>query len=432
MSSTVTFDSFKMEEDITFQDGLKKNEILHLNLFWGGFLLYAFGSIVTSAAIADIKLCQAIQLLGFAGMAYASVFLVKFKMDSGYLRFFFVLYFGWSIITIFRQQSLTLNYDFVKNFLFGGANGGLLYVTPIILLFPRSLVYYKKLFDALIVFAVLYFLLDVVFIKKLLVRGDDIISQSIIESVFEIGIPVSFILLTFLYHSNRTNLIAAATIALTLLLVVIRARRGLILITSTTIFFCYIFYFFGAAKKLLIVYFSAIVFIGGALYAANLYKLQKSFLGFMYERGTEDTRTNVELYFYDDMKTNDWIAGRGMDGEYFCPNIEEFQATNYRNVIETGYLQIILKGGLISLVLLLLITFPAVILGIFYSNNILAKAAGVWIFQFILNLYPQISTTFNLSYILVWISVGICYSKEIRTISNESIKNILKNLPGIS
>ena len=82
------------------------------------------------------------------------------------------------------------------------------------------------------------------------------------------------------------------------------------------------------------------------------------------------------------MKTPDWIAGRGITGQYFCPDIEEEQFNDYRSVIETGYLNIILKGGFVSLILLLLITIPAIIKGIFYSNNILSKAAGIWIFQF--------------------------------------------------
>ena len=114
------------------------------------------------------------------------------------------------------------------------------------------------------------------------------------------------------------------------------------------------------------------------------------------------------------MKTKDWIIGRGSDGEYFCPDIEENQLTDYRNTIETGYLQTILKGGLISLILFLLIAIPAIIKGIFFSKNTLSKAAGIWILMNIINSYPTVVNGFDLPYLLVWISIGICYSQQIR------------------
>ena len=145
----------------------------------------------------------------------------------------------------------------------------------------------------------------------------------------------------------------------------------------------------------------------------------------MAQRGDEDTRTGVELYFYDDMKIKDWIVGKGAGGTYFCPDIEVDQVSDYRSGIETGYLQLILKGGLINLGLLLLIAVPASIKGIFFSKNLLSKAAGIWILLFMVNLYPQNAVSFNLSYILVWISIGICFSAKIRKMTDEDIRDKL-------
>lgn len=159
-----------------------------------------------------------------------------------------------------------------------------------------------------------------------------------------------------------------------------------------------------------------------SLYASSIYNIKDSkIFGFLASRGTEDTRTLVELYFYDDMKENDWIFGKGIAGKYFCPDIEENQETNYRYLIETGYLQMILKGGLINLILLLLILIPAVLLGFFNSKNILSKAAAIWILLFLFKSYPTIATTFDVSYALVWFSVGICYSKQLRNMTDSDI-----------
>jgi hypothetical protein len=96
-------------------------------------------------------------------------------------------------------------------------------------------------------------------------------------------------------------------------------------------------------------------------------------------------------------------------------------------MIETNYLQIILKGGIISLGLLLLIIVPACIKGIFYSKNMLSKAAGIWILLWIFCLYPANVDTFTMNYLLVWMCVGICYTKKIRNMPDDFIKQYFKS-----
>ena len=60
------------------------------------------------------------------------------------------------------------------------------------------------------------------------------------------------------------------------------------------------------------------------IYISGVYKpFQNRIYGFLLSRGEEDSRTGVELYFYVDMKTKDWIIGRGRDEEYFCPDIKK-------------------------------------------------------------------------------------------------------------
>jgi hypothetical protein len=186
--------------------------------------------------------------------------------------------------------------------------------------------------------------------------------------------------------------------------------------------FSYLLYVIYSKNKVFIFYFSIVIITVVSLYAVNIYNIKTNrVFSFVAERADEDTRTGVELYFYEDMKPMDWIIGRGINGKYYCPNVDEDEVSNYRSVIETGYLQIILKGGVVSLGLLLLITVPAIFKGIFYSSNILSKAAGIWILLALLSLYPATVDTFSMRYILMWISVGICYSKEIRNIPDSLI-----------
>jgi hypothetical protein len=98
----------------------------------------------------------------------------------------------------------------------------------------------------------------------------------------------------------------------------------------------------------------------------------------------------------------------------------------YRSVIETGYLQIILNGGIVSLVLLLLIMIPAIVKGFIYSKNLLSKAAAAWIVLFFLYEYPGVPSIFSFNYILVWISLGICYSKDISQIPEDKMISLLR------
>ena len=169
-----------------------------------------------------------------------------------------------------------------------------------------------------------------------------------------------------------------------------------------------------------------VIFIGFiALFMAG--RKTPAMFSFLVDRGEEDTRSGVEVYMYADMSTTDWIIGKGINGEYYCPIVDNVNdATGYRAYIETGYLQIILKGGVLGLALLLLILIPAIYKGLFKSRNILSKAAAIWILLWILYEYPTIGFNFSMHYILVWICVGICYSKKIRKMADSTIKFYLQ------
>jgi hypothetical protein len=303
--------------------------------------------------------------------------------------------------------------------------GILLYFVPLIALFPNNLNFYKKIFNIIIVFAVFFFISDVLFIRELLERSRE--TRDVIERLsWYLALPSGFILLTYKYHSSIKKMFAALTIIVALLFSIYQARRGLSFILISTLSFSFFFYFFSTRQRVLVIYLFALLITLGLIYANSIYNISNNkLLNFIAERGEEDTRTGVELYFYNDMKTKDWIIGRGINGEYFCPGIS--LDTDYRSLIETGYLQIILKGGLIRLILYLLIMIPAAVLGLFASKNLLSKASACWIIITLISLYPATVESFDLQYIIVWVSVGICYSKKIRNYRDEYICNFLNN-----
>jgi hypothetical protein len=107
---------------------------------------------------------------------------------------------------------------------------------------------------------------------------------------------------------------------------------------------------------------------------------------------------------------------------------EIYQAVQYRNLIENGYLQLLLTGGIIHIILFLLVLLPAAIKGIFMSSNQFTKACGVVIFLRLLDMFFYGLPSFTLAYILVWICVGVCYKTSIRRMTNDEIRSEFKKI----
>lgn len=408
---------------------VSSKQLRNLNFFWLGFIIYSLGNTLSSTSHVNIKICQAVQIPGLILMFTTVISLIQFKFDNQYIKFIYVLYCTWFFTLILNGFNFLLDYTYIKDFLFNPYIG-MLYFSPLILLFPRNLVFYKKIFDVIFILGIFYLIYDIIFIKDLInADRSSLESQGIVEAFSELSFSCGFLLLTYAYHSKKRQLLALGIILLALLFAIIRARRGLIFMYASMIFFSYLFYIFHTKKKLLIIYLTIFIALLGAFYISGIHKLNNSSIfGFLIERGIEDSRKDVELYFYDDMKTKDWVIGKGIKGEYFCPNLEENQITNYRQTIETGYLQTILNGGLISVGLFLFFAIPAFIKGLFYSKNILSKAAAIWILMSLINSYPATINSFTLKYLLVWVSIGICYSKEIRNLKESTVKNIFQGL----
>jgi hypothetical protein len=403
---------------------ISPEEIKALNLFWIAFIFYTVCYLLKGSINISMKIFELGQLAAVALLIAKGVSLSKPEIKNSYLRFMFIIYIIWLLYVISR--GIQFNYDSMKNLLINADYGILLYLAPLVLLFPKNLSYYKKLSDAILLSGIFYLICSVLFYRQLTARTVET-KGSIEYLVNYLGITCGFILLTYKYHSTKRNLLALTVMMLSVLLSIYKARRGLTAICLSTLIASYFLYLYSTKRKILVIYLSALATVVILLYATNKYKLKKGGLfDLIAERGNVDTRTDVELYFYNDMTSKDWLLGRGINGEYYCPDIYQTQETDYRSYIETGYLQIVLKGGIVELILFLMITVPAVILGILFSKNILSKAAGIWILILLFALYPGTINTFSFRFLLLWISVGICYSKKIRNLSDNDIQLIFE------
>ncbi|WP_426667354.1 hypothetical protein ACPPVU_15120 [Mucilaginibacter sp. McL0603] len=413
---------------------LNQNQLKALNYFWIGFIIYTIGFTLLVTSKINYNVCEGIEILGMVLFVISSFFLLEFKFDNKYLKLVFILYMLWLSTVVFR--GFNLRPDFIKIMLFHDYVGIFPFLAPLVLLFPKNLIVYRKIFSVSIILAVVCVLYYIVFIRELMNRDiSSLVSKGVMEnSARHLALPITFLLLAYSYQSKSIKLLALFVTMLTVFFTIIRARRGLLFSFVNPIIFGYIIFLTESKKKfsmIMIVLFSALIVALFGLQFVNNSSLFNSFKS----RVDEDTRSGVEKCFVKDMETSDWIVGRGIDGSYYCPGIDPDDRTGYRTVIETDYLNIILKGGIISLSLLLFITVPAAIKGIFYSKNILSKAAGFWILMWLLSLYPTTGVAFIFSYLLLWICVGICYNEDIRGIPEnvmklyfESFKSLPKNV----
>lgn len=399
------------------------------NFFWVGFLIYTISFCIPGVYF-SLKYIQPLQIIGMSLFIPSGFYLIRWSFESSYLKVLFLLYISWSILTILR--GLSADYEFLKTMLFDAPFSIFIYLAPVVLLFKGFYANLRKLFIVILILNVIYLFYTILFYRIVLFGVSGYFRlPSWITEIFShfLSFPAAFLLLTYMYHKKWKVLYALVILAGTFLIVTIRARRGLMFMSVLFMLASYLLFYFTNKGKILKILLSIGIFAFVVFYSFVTYsKNQYGTFGLITSRIDEDTRKGVEDYFYAGMSTTDLILGRGANGLYYCPGIEEQQdnVTVLRSVIETGYLQIVLKSGFIGLVLYLLITIPAIFKGLFSSNNALAKASAIWILLYTIFLYPTYVNMFSLTYLIIWISVKICYDRNLRLLSNEEIKKLFQ------
>ena len=406
---------------------VSKKQQKNIDLFFYGVLTNILSYItgITNNKYITPATCQGIQAIALAMVIFASVNLIKYKFENNYFKSVFTVFLIYLITIVIREPNF--DYNAIKNLLFDPGLGIVPYFVPLVVLFPRSMVLYKKVFKTLVIFGTLFITYIIIYFD--IVHDNNwlnLTSQAYIENFFgAFGIPVGFLALTFLYHSKKIRKFAFAVLVVALYFLIFRARRGSMFICLTTLTGAGMIYLVHTKRTVLVITLSVIMVLFGTVFVSDI-KLPSMF-DFLMSRKDEDTRTGMEVYMKADMTRNDWIIGKGINGKYVCPFIlDASDLSGKRGIIETGYLQIILKGGLMELILFGLILLPAAYLGLFKSSNVLSKGAGMYLLLCAIYLYPTIVIGYGMYYIVIWIAVGICYSGRIRKMSDSTIQKYLQ------
>lgn len=404
----------------------KQSYIKGIKFLFLGIFGLTIGYVLATTTISLTFLYQGIELISFLFIFYALFSLIKLRDGITYFTFIVTIYLLWQALIFLRGNFTDLTYFDFKQILLDLNYGGFVLFIPIIAYLPFKLIMLKKLFEIIAVMGIVFLVLAF-FNFPILLNPDltDLDSLGMVEAYAKyLVFPIGILAMNFDLLSKRYKVLVIITLLSILFIAVFRARRGLILIQLSIISISFILYFVKSNRKLGILFSSIFLLLFLVTYfSSNTDLLELSFLENISERGFENTRNYVENCFFKDMTSMDWVVGKGFNAGYHCPGIDDaIFKDGIRTVIETDFLQLIMVGGVINLFLLFLCILPALYLGLFDSNNIMVKSFVLWVFIWMISLYPANVYSLNLYHISVWICVGFCYSKSFRKLSQEDIR----------
>lgn len=159
---------------------------------------------------------------------------------------------------------------------------------------------------------------------------------------------------------------------------------------------------------------------------------QDSLFSVLVGRISDDTRSGVELEVLEQvLSTGDIYSGRGIAGTYTSILVGSGYELE-RDGVETGYLHLILKGGIIYLAIMALLMIPPILLGLFKSKNMYMKMLACFCLIFVIFFNVANSNiSFSIRYFLFLICMWILYNPKYRKMSNNDIIKFLSHGEGI-
>jgi len=254
---------------------------------------------------------------------------------------------------------------------------------------------------------------------------------------FELNIfllmPISYLILTFPMQSNR-NRILTLIISVVVIVVSWTNRAGVmrILISYVIVIIYYVISSFKVNKKLIrIVVFCILLLPFYFLYLGiNGKNIFADISGDPTEDYSQsdlsvDTRTFLYYEVFQDLKFNNaFVFGKGIDGGYASEIFQTFS----RSTVEVGFLQILLKTGIVGFLAYFAMLFSAIFKALGRSKSIFMKSLGLLLSSYVLMLFIENSIAFNLLNVSIWLVVGMCHSRELLNLNDEELKKLYSNI----
>lgn len=338
-----------------------------------------------------------------------------------------IFFFVWSVILLIAvilnpQSELWPTLSFPQR-VFGQPNFFLPYVFPIFVLYSKFSI---DFFITLIKYASILLFLGVLLEIYTLFSGVSIADKEQQSRVLLFDLGSSFLLLTS--HLSKKKYIFHTALFYLLLRIILLAQWGrramfldaLLVIAAMVITRLRTVYLtFNDRMK---IYFSgfilAFMFLSVSHIISSTYIFQRGFT----QKAQEETRGFVYEAFFQDLDTApEYLFGRGIGGTI----VRDVDTGRIVDFVESGFLILLFKGGLLYLIPFLIILLRAFYLGFFKSNNYIAKALAILILIYMISMYGWNWPDLSARYLFLWISVSGCYNTELRSINNENIFTLI-------
>lgn len=223
------------------------------------------------------------------------------------------------------------------------------------------------------------------------------------------------------FISKRQWIFNLLMLLLAIITFAIGARRGgvfMLLLLAISVAFMYIQSFKGRTKIIGTISILIVVLLLIGAYS----QFENTVFRFINERGFEDSRSVVDSALLSQMNEFQLWFGKGLNGRYYLPLLQDDYLNGWRYGTETGFYNLVLKGGYVfALIYILVLLIPA-LKGIFMSKNSFTKALGIYILLSLVELYPFGWLKFDLKFFIIWLGVVLCWSPSIRRLNNWEIK----------
>lgn len=225
-------------------------------------------------------------------------------------------------------------------------------------------------------------------------------------------------------EKKNEKLLSLISIISALVLFLLLARRSMVVTTFYLLLFYFIKTFSSKKGNFKVVSFC----IAGSIFFLISYFLifNSGYFGHFTSRVTDNNRETVYYYFFKDMTRGGWEWwGKGMFGTYYSP-LGSINTSPDRSTVETGYLQLILKGGYIKLILMVVLLISSIRIALSKSRNNFVKYSGILLIGWLLDMAAFGLPAGNLMYIFLWLYIGIINS-SIRDLPDNLIKTNFKH-----
>lgn len=391
-----------------------------------GFILHVIGG---TFAVSSKLICYTLCGIGLIIIFFNFFFNQKrfVRPFKGIIRRLYYLYLLWLILILIRPF---FNNNPIDGFSPVDRYQWLSFLVPFFVFFGIKNINIKHIFSIGYFSGIIGILFLIFYFEDIYLSPIPLGFEEYQEYIGIVGIPTyflainSFLIFFYPYTKIKYKVFIFISFGIVVFNMIISARRGGVVSFALLLLFTFFLYVFHSGKgskflKLLSVFGAILLLISiYFLYADTTFAL-------LISRLDEDSRSGVEWYMLKSFRDQpfDWLFGRGLNGTYFCPLFEN--ENNQRGIIETGYLFLILKGGIINLCFFLFFLLHSFLKGLFNSNNMLIKGMSLYLLAHVIFLVPFGVPSFDIEYLLVWVFILFCQSREWRLKSDEEIKSLL-------